>query len=89
MDKADNTGPRGRGFVYRAHEKLKKFLVYSIDILINAPMTCLTLNRLQKGMMVGRKTKNYSNWNLWKISQKCSADLSLTNGNNRAEDSYS
>ena len=39
MVKADDIGPRARK---------KTFLVYWMDVMINTPMTCLTLIRLQK-----------------------------------------
>ena len=44
MVKADDSGPRGPGF--DSHESLETFCVHSIDVTINTPMTCLTLNKL-------------------------------------------
>ena len=46
MFKADNFSPRGPGF--ESHESKKAFSVYSMYAMINASMTRLTLNRLQK-----------------------------------------
>ena len=44
MVKADDSGPRGPEFDFRVN---LTFSVYSMDVIVNAPMTCLTLNRLQ------------------------------------------
>ena len=43
--KADGSGPRRPG--YDSREDIT-FSEYSMDVMINAPITCLTLNRLQK-----------------------------------------
>ena len=42
MVKAVDSGSRGPGF--DSHDSLKLFTVYSIDVMINAPMTYLDLN---------------------------------------------
>ena len=44
MVKADDSGPRGPGF--KSSETLKKS-IYSMNVMFNAPMTCLALNRPQ------------------------------------------
>ena len=46
MVKADNSSPRWPGF--DSCENLKLFSVYSMDVMDNEPLTCLTLNRLEK-----------------------------------------
>ena len=45
MVKADDYSPRGPGI--DSYESLI-FFIYSMDVMINAPIACLTLNRLQK-----------------------------------------
>ena len=47
MVKADDSCPRGPRF--NSHESQKTFFsIYSMDVMSNAPKTCMTLNRLQK-----------------------------------------
>ena len=42
-------------------QTLKTFSIYLTDVMIIAPMTCLSLNRLQKCLIVGRKTSIETN----------------------------
>ena len=45
MVEEDHSGPKGPGF--ELCNSLKLFSVYLMDVMINASMTCLILNRLQ------------------------------------------
>ena len=58
MDKADDSGPS---------ESQNSFSLYSMDVMINEPMTRLTLNRLQKSD--GLTLNNHSNKRCFKHAQ--------------------
>ena len=59
-------------------ESVKNVFVDFTNVMINAPMTCLTLNRLQSLMMVGHETSIQTKKRKCQDSAKFAAILAVT-----------
>ena len=57
--------------VFDTRESQKLVSICSMDVMINAPMTSLTLNRLHKFMMVGRETRVQTNKKFLSNNEEC------------------
>ena len=76
MVKANDLGPRGPQF--DSYESLQYFSMHSMDVMINSPMTCPTLNRLQK--YDGQTENKHSSKPMQVLNLKSRGELSSSFG---------